>query len=70
MKGWNVNVRGRGSTTNFSNHMQKHHTRAWDEAVKLDIVATNGGPVDDANSGGALQQWLNEKVRIVNSILL
>jgi hypothetical protein len=63
LKGWNVNVRARGSTTNFSNHMHNHHPRVWDEIVKLDSAAMNGGSVADSNSSGPMQQWLNEKVK-------
>jgi hypothetical protein len=65
LKGWNVNLKARGSTTNFSNHMQKHHPRAWDEIVKLDKAATSGGEVTESNASETVQQWLNEKVCFV-----
>lgn len=69
LKRWNVNLRARGSTTNFSNHFQNHHSTAWDEIMRLDKSGTTGGPVTDGNAtSGPLQQWLSEKVRRSRSI--
>jgi hypothetical protein len=64
MKGWNVNGRGRGSTTNYSNHMKAHHTKAWDDITALDVAGIGGGDVNvAADENGGLQKWLSEKVR-------
>ena len=72
MKGWNYNARARGSTTNYSNHMQNHHKRAWDEILQLDRAAINGQDAPE-NAAGPIQQWLSEKVCrpfILNVLLL
>lgn len=69
MKGWNVNIRGRGSTTNYSTHLNNHHQKVWEEVQLLDKAGLDGGNVpDNSTSSGPLQQWLSEKVRTVFSV--
>jgi hypothetical protein len=72
-KRWNVNVRARGSTTNFSNHFQNHHTYYYGQGRDnvLDKAGATGEAVADGNvTNGPLQQWLSEKVRYLLNFLI